>query len=56
MLFWWCSVVFQLSKLLSMLLKALRTVLGSEGWDVLMPGTATGRLIQVLHLEGPQSP
>lgn len=41
------SVVFQLAKLCSLLLKAVRQVAGGEGWDVLMPGIAVGKLIQV---------
>ncbi|XP_047333546.1 phosphoglucan, water dikinase, chloroplastic isoform X2 [Impatiens glandulifera] len=41
------GVVFQASKLCSILLKAVRVVLGSHGWDVLVPGTASGTLIQV---------
>ncbi|KAL3702008.1 hypothetical protein R1sor_020030 [Riccia sorocarpa] len=41
------SVVFQISKLCSLLLKAVRDVSGSEGWDALMPGIATGTLVEV---------
>ncbi|KAG6548416.1 hypothetical protein Mapa_009902 [Marchantia paleacea] len=41
------SVVFQISKLCSLLLKAVRDVSGSEGWDALMPGTAVGTLVEV---------
>ncbi|KAK6914379.1 Pyruvate phosphate dikinase, AMP/ATP-binding [Dillenia turbinata] len=41
------GVVFQVSKLSSLLLKAVRSTLGSQGWDVLVPGTALGRLVQV---------
>ncbi|KAL2649665.1 hypothetical protein R1flu_017793 [Riccia fluitans] len=41
------SVVFQISKLCSLLLKAVREVSGSEGWDALMPGTAIGTLVEV---------
>lgn len=41
------SVVFQLSKLCSLLLKAARTVAGEEGWDPLVPGIAVGTLVEV---------
>ncbi|XP_078433717.1 chloroplastidic phosphoglucan, water dikinase (ATGWD3) [Wolffia australiana] len=41
------GVIFQVSKLCSLLLKAARTSLGSEGWDVLVPGVACGTLLQV---------
>ncbi|KAH9572132.1 hypothetical protein CY35_02G130500 [Sphagnum magellanicum] len=41
------SVVFQVAKLCSMLLKAVRTIVGGEGFDTLMPGKAVGRLIEV---------
>ncbi|XP_015698644.1 phosphoglucan, water dikinase, chloroplastic isoform X2 [Oryza brachyantha] len=41
------GVVFQVSKLCTILLKAIREVLGSCGWDVLVPGVAHGALIQV---------
>lgn len=42
------SVIFQVSKLCTLLLKAVRSVLGSQGWDILVPGDAVGTLIQVL--------
>ena len=41
------SVIFQVSKLCSLLLKAARNSLGSEGWDVLVPGLTRGTLLQV---------
>ncbi|XP_047980854.1 phosphoglucan, water dikinase, chloroplastic [Salvia hispanica] len=41
------GVIFQVSKLCTLLLKAVRNVLGSEGWDILVPGDAVGTLIQV---------
>lgn len=41
------SVIFQVSKLCTLLLKAVRTALGSSGWDVLVPGVAHGTLVQV---------
>jgi hypothetical protein len=41
------SVIFQVSKLCTMLLKAVKTVLGSSGWDVLVPGVAHGTIIEV---------
>ncbi|KAK3139710.1 hypothetical protein QOZ80_5AG0388410 [Eleusine coracana subsp. coracana] len=41
------GVIFQVSKLCTLLLKAARTVLGSSVWDVLVPGVAHGALVQV---------
>ncbi|XP_020196145.1 phosphoglucan, water dikinase, chloroplastic [Aegilops tauschii subsp. strangulata] len=41
------GVIFQVSKLCTVLLKAVRVVIGSSGWDVLVPGVAHGALIQV---------
>ncbi|KAL5542836.1 hypothetical protein UlMin_010546 [Ulmus minor] len=41
------GVIFQVSKLCTLLLKAVRTTLGSHGWDVLVPGAAAGTLVQV---------
>ncbi|XP_051150786.1 phosphoglucan, water dikinase, chloroplastic isoform X2 [Andrographis paniculata] len=41
------GVVFQVSKLCTILLKAVRSVLGSHGWDIVVPGSASGSLIQV---------
>ncbi|CAI9117453.1 OLC1v1018851C1 [Oldenlandia corymbosa var. corymbosa] len=41
------SVVFQVSKLCTLLSKGIRNVLGSQGWDVLVPGNASGILMQV---------
>ncbi|KAE8022924.1 hypothetical protein FH972_008685 [Carpinus fangiana] len=41
------GVIFQVSKLCTLLLKAVRNTLGSQGWDVLVPGAALGTLIQV---------
>ncbi|OEL21669.1 Phosphoglucan, water dikinase, chloroplastic [Dichanthelium oligosanthes] len=41
------GVIFQVSKLCTVLLKATRAVLGSSVWDVLVPGVAHGALIQV---------
>ncbi|KAL9262661.1 Phosphoglucan, water dikinase, chloroplastic-like protein [Drosera capensis] len=37
----------QVSKLCSLLLKAVRRALGSQGWDVLVPGSASGTLVEV---------
>ncbi|VAH99085.1 unnamed protein product [Triticum turgidum subsp. durum] len=37
----------KVSKLCTVLLKAVRVVIGSSGWDVLVPGVAHGALIQV---------
>ena len=44
------SVVFQVSKLCTLLLKAVRAAVGSQGWDVLVPGVASGTLVQVLSV------
>lgn len=41
------SVIFQVSKLCTLLLKAIRSVIGSQGWDVLVSGAAVGTLVQV---------
>ncbi|CAN4090771.1 unnamed protein product [Withania somnifera] len=41
------GVVFQVSKLATLLLKAVRRTIGSSGWDVLVPGDAFGKLILV---------
>ncbi|TKY50532.1 Phosphoglucan, water dikinase [Spatholobus suberectus] len=41
------GVIFQVSKLCTLLLKAVRSTLGSQGWDVLVPGAALGKLVQV---------
>ncbi|KAI4334814.1 hypothetical protein L6164_013523 [Bauhinia variegata] len=41
------GVIFQVSKLCTLMLKAVRSVLGSQGWDVLVPGAALGTLVQV---------
>ncbi|XP_073099605.1 phosphoglucan, water dikinase, chloroplastic isoform X3 [Elaeis guineensis] len=41
------GVIFQVSKLCTLLLKAIRMALGSSGWDVLVPGMANGTLLQV---------
>ncbi|KAE8708781.1 Phosphoglucan [Hibiscus syriacus] len=43
-------VIFQVSKLCSLLLKAVRTALGFEGWDVLVPGVVSGTLVQVENI------
>ncbi|KAL3845584.1 hypothetical protein ACJIZ3_002987 [Penstemon smallii] len=41
------GVIFQVSKVCTLLLKAVRSVLGSQGWDILVPGDASGTLIEV---------
>lgn len=41
------GVIFQVSKLCTLLLKAVRTSVGSQGWDVLVPGATSGTLVQV---------
>ncbi|PKA66121.1 Phosphoglucan, water dikinase, chloroplastic [Apostasia shenzhenica] len=41
------GVMFQVSKLCTPLLKALRTSLGLLGWDVIVPGVAHGTILQV---------
>lgn len=49
-----CSVIFQVSKLCTLLLKAVRSTLGSQGWDVIVPGAAHGTLVQVLLISSKQ--
>ncbi|KAK4481272.1 hypothetical protein RD792_012156 [Penstemon davidsonii] len=44
------GVIFQVSKLCTVLLRAVRSVLGSQGWDILVPGDAFGTLIQVENI------
>ncbi|OMP05624.1 Pyruvate phosphate dikinase, PEP/pyruvate-binding protein [Corchorus olitorius] len=44
------GVIFQVSKLCTLLLKAVRTALGSQGWDVLVPGAVSGTLVQVENI------
>ncbi|GJQ59157.1 MAG: hypothetical protein D8M57_07060 [Candidatus Scalindua sp. AMX11] len=44
--------VFQLSKLLSFLLKRIRKSAGLSSWDAIVTGSATGRLISVDSLDG----
>lgn len=41
------SVIFQVSKLSTILLKAVRRTLASQGWDVIVPGAAYGTVVQV---------
>ncbi|KAJ4968179.1 hypothetical protein NE237_014880 [Protea cynaroides] len=41
------GVIFQVSKFCTLLLKAVRSTLGSQGWDVLVPGAAVGTIVQV---------
>eukprot|EP01018_Ginkgo_biloba_P006356 Gb_12513 [translate_table: standard] len=41
------SVVFQVSKICSLLLKAVRDLSGGQGWDTLVPGKAIGTLVEV---------
>ena len=43
-------IIFQVSKLCTLFLKAVRTTLGSQGWDVIVPGAARGTLIQVFSI------
>ncbi|RVW82078.1 Phosphoglucan, water dikinase, chloroplastic [Vitis vinifera] len=44
------GVIFQVSKLCTLLLKAVRSTLGSQGWDVIVPGAAHGTLVQHVYL------
>ncbi|XVF65426.1 hypothetical protein PTKIN_Ptkin09bG0248300 [Pterospermum kingtungense] len=44
------GVIFQVSKLCTLLLKAVRKVLDSQGWDVLVPGVVSGTLFQVENI------
>ncbi|KAJ8755383.1 hypothetical protein K2173_019181 [Erythroxylum novogranatense] len=41
------GVIFQVSKMCTLLLKAVRSLLGSQGWDVLVSGAASGTLVPV---------
>lgn len=41
------SVVFQVAKLCSLLLKAIRALVGGDGFDAIMPGRAAGMLVEV---------
>ncbi|KAH9621785.1 hypothetical protein KSS87_017544 [Heliosperma pusillum] len=41
------GVIFQVSKLSTLLLKAIRRSLASEGWDVIVPGIAQGTIVQI---------
>jgi hypothetical protein len=45
-----CSVIFQVSKLCTLLLKAVRSTIGSQGWDVIVPGAALGTLVEVTSI------
>lgn len=50
-----CSVIFQVSKLCTLLLKAARSTIGSQGWDVIVPGAAVGTLLLVPSMFDPLS-
>lgn len=41
------SVVFQVAKLCSLLLKAIRATVGGDGFDTIMPGRSAGVLVEV---------
>jgi phosphoglucan,water dikinase len=41
------SVVFQVAKLCSLLLKAIRATVGGDGFDTIMPGRSAGLLVEV---------
>ncbi|XP_021745875.1 phosphoglucan, water dikinase, chloroplastic-like isoform X1 [Chenopodium quinoa] len=41
------GVIFQVSKICTILLKGVRLLLASQGWDVIVPGTAYGTIVQV---------
>ena len=41
------SVVFQVAKLCSLLLKAIRAIVGGDGFDAIMPGRSAGLLVEV---------
>jgi phosphoglucan,water dikinase len=45
------NLVFQLSKLVSMLSRHIREALALPGWDVIVSGRAVGRLCTAMHLE-----
>ncbi|XVF84501.1 hypothetical protein PTKIN_Ptkin17bG0041800 [Pterospermum kingtungense] len=46
----WAGVIFQVSKLCTFLLKAVRVALGSQGWDFLVPKVVSGTLVQVENI------
>ncbi|KAF6253313.1 pyruvate phosphate dikinase [Scenedesmus sp. NREL 46B-D3] len=45
------NVVFQVSKLTTLLLRASRTAAGSSSWDPLVAGTAVGKLVELQELD-----
>uniref|UniRef100_A0A383WH22 CBM20 domain-containing protein n=1 Tax=Tetradesmus obliquus TaxID=3088 RepID=A0A383WH22_TETOB len=45
------NVVFQVSKLTTLLLRACRTAAGSSSWDPLVAGTAVGKLVELQELD-----
>ncbi|KAK9842786.1 hypothetical protein WJX74_002436 [Apatococcus lobatus] len=45
------SMVFQLSKLAGLLLKASRLAIGDAAWDALVTGEAVGKLVEVQRIE-----
>lgn len=44
------GLIFQVSNLCTLLLKAVRKVVDARGWDILVPGAAVGKLIQVENI------
>lgn len=45
------NVVFQISKMTSMLLKAARHASGQTAWDTLVPGISRGKLVEVNNID-----
>ncbi|KAH6785737.1 hypothetical protein C2S51_038192 [Perilla frutescens var. frutescens] len=44
------DVIFQVSYLCTLLLKAVREIVNARGWDILVPGNASGKLIEVENI------
>eukprot|EP00878_Enallax_costatus_P003846 GHUV01004062.1.p1 GENE.GHUV01004062.1~~GHUV01004062.1.p1 ORF type:complete len:1053 (+),score=249.89 GHUV01004062.1:1558-4716(+) len=45
------NVVFQVSKMTTLLLRACRAAAGASSWDPLVPGTAIGKLVELSELD-----
>ncbi|HID96917.1 MAG TPA: hypothetical protein EYP57_01815, partial [Thermodesulfobacteriaceae bacterium] len=50
------SLVFQLSRLISIVMREIRALAGLPPWDVLVSGTARGRLVVLEHLADQADP
>lgn len=45
------NIIFQMAKLIQMGLDPIRTALKLPAWETVVPGTITGKLVQVTHIE-----